>query len=953
MNQLLTYAILLTCFLLTTFAKTSAQCGDSLGWMVTVNTFPYHQDFENGPGGWYAAATDALFPATAPPGFANMPRPNTWAYGKATKSLAFPGGANGTDSCWVTGGLGMGNHGPGEVSHLLSPQFDFTAMTDPSISAYISYDVEVNHDAAYLEVSTDNGKTWTIVGDSTTSNFGWYNSNSLSSITTCPSNHGTGWTGTGSGWTYVQHDLYAYAGMANVQLRFTLHSDFSVHRVGLAVDEIRIQNLPPLTVSPDTSHCGPMVLDAGAGWASYLWNTGATTQQIVVSNTGSYIVVTTDAGGNMATDTVNVVIHPLPSFNLGPDQVVCDSTIVIIPGPTFPNSTFIVAVYDSSLMQFVTHWTMPPFTNVQIDSTSHLEVTMIDANGCIAKDSVIVEILASPTVTGTVQHITCPGGNDGRIDLTVNGVLHNPNFFYTTSIATTLPYIDNAIAGVYFFNVIDQVGCQVTDTFIVTEPLPIQGSITASPAPNCSSATGPVTLTVGGGTPPFTISWWHGPTGFTLPGGLLPGNYGLTVTDGNQCEEDIMIPIIFAGSPVATVATTPDFGSNDGTAIATVSGGMSPYTYDWGFLGGGQTNDSITGLAAGADLMTVTDAANCVFATPYIIDYETGVYPGDCNHDQVVDMNDLIPIGLKFGDTGPIRPNATLNWTPQIAPLWGDTLPNGKDIRHVDADGNGTINNDDTLAITLNYGMTHNNLRPAASGGPKLHFMMPTTNLSPGDTITVPIFLGTIDTPVVNLYGIAFSVNYDSSKVEAQTAQTAFPTSWLGTPGSNMLSLDHDLYPMERIDMGLVRTDKMAVNGYGHIADLIVVIDDHIAKRDVPFYLSFSRVFAVDATGEPIEVGHTPGEAVIKVTTGIDEALEKALKMGIDPASGEIRLTHPGHLLTGVSLYDLQGRRLYNLAAVQRDETVLRVGEMASGTYFLEIHTEKGKVTKKLRWMKK
>ena len=947
MNQLFLYPVLLICFLASSISTLQAQCGDSLGWQGIINTFPYDANFANGHLNWYSAPADNLFPASAPTGYANTSRPNTWGWGLGN-------GFGVWDTCWGTGMVGTSNHAAGEVSHLISPRFDFSGLSAPIISAKISYDLETNVDGAYLEISVDSGKTWTIVGDSATSPFGWYNTAAMNPGTLCPLPYGPAWTGSSNGWVSVQHDLYAYAGIASVQLRFTIHTEYVIHHKGLGVAEILIHNmLPSLSLGPDTTHCGPLLLDAGPGWVSHLWNQGDTAQVISVNMSGTYIVQTMDFLGNVARDTINVLIFPTPIFDLGPDQAVCQSTNVLLTSspPWGPGATLSIAVYDSSLMQFVPIGLPQPNINLRIDSTSHLEITMIDQNGCTAKDSIIITALDTPVVTTTVQHVTCPGGIGGRMDVSVNGILHNTAFMYSTSIATTLPYIENISSGTYWIDVIDLLGCQARATGTISEPTPITGITNTSSAPNCSTATGPVTLSVAGGTPPYTVSWWHGPIGFTLPGGLVPGNYGLTITDNNLCTENVNITIGAAGSPAATVATTPDFGLNDGTAKATTTGGMSPYSYDWGLLGGGQTADSIGGLSAGSDLLTVTDAANCLFTTPYLIPYRTAVYPGDCNHDQVADMNDLIPIGLKYGDTGPIRPNANTTWTPQIAPLWGDTLPNGIDVRHVDTDGNGTINDDDTLAITLNYGSTHNNLRPAASGGPKLHFMMPTQNLIPGDTITVPIFLGTIDTPVVNLYGIAFSVNYDSSKVEAFTAETAFPTSWLGTPGTNMLSLDHDLYTMERIDMGLVRTDHMAVNGFGHIADLIVVIDDHIAKRDVPFHLSFSNVFAVDAGGEQVEVSHEPGEAVIKVTTGIDEALDKVLGMDVDPAQGLITLNHLGHQLTSVSLYDLQGRCLCQAPKQQVGQTVLVVGEIAAGTYFLEIHTTKGRLTKKLIWL--
>ena len=49
-------------------------------------------------------------------------------------------------------------------------------------------------------------------------------------------------------------------------------------------------------------------------------------------------------------------------------------------------------------------------------------------------------------------------------------------------------------------------------------------------------------------------------------------------------------------------------GSTDGTATATVTGGVLPYTYLWS---DGQTTSTATGLAAGSYIVTITDDSSC------------------------------------------------------------------------------------------------------------------------------------------------------------------------------------------------------------------------------------------------------------------------------------------------------------------------------------------------------
>lgn len=51
-----------------------------------------------------------------------------------------------------------------------------------------------------------------------------------------------------------------------------------------------------------------VIVNAGTGFASYLWSTTETTQSIIVQNSGAYSVTVTDANGCSATDTINILV---------------------------------------------------------------------------------------------------------------------------------------------------------------------------------------------------------------------------------------------------------------------------------------------------------------------------------------------------------------------------------------------------------------------------------------------------------------------------------------------------------------------------------------------------------------------------------------------------------------------------------------------------------------------
>lgn len=80
---------------------------------------------------------------------------------------------------------------------------------------------------------------------------------------------------------------------------------------------------PPLNLGSDTTVCGTYPLDAGAGLISYTWNSGATTQVLDASQSGTYSVTITDANGCSNTDQIELVVNILPVVGLV-DAVICE-----------------------------------------------------------------------------------------------------------------------------------------------------------------------------------------------------------------------------------------------------------------------------------------------------------------------------------------------------------------------------------------------------------------------------------------------------------------------------------------------------------------------------------------------------------------------------------------------------------------------------------------------------
>jgi hypothetical protein len=97
---------------------------------------------------------------------------------------------------------------------------------------------------------------------------------------------------------------------------------------------------PTVSLGEDMIVCDTdnVVLDAGSGFESYMWNDGSTGQTLAVTDSMDYWVTVTDANGCTGSDTVNVDVKVCT----GIDQIILANGINIYPNPTF--GSFVIEI---------------------------------------------------------------------------------------------------------------------------------------------------------------------------------------------------------------------------------------------------------------------------------------------------------------------------------------------------------------------------------------------------------------------------------------------------------------------------------------------------------------------------------------------------------------------------------------------------------------------------------
>ena len=224
--------------------------------------------------------------------------------------------------------------------------------------------------------------------------------------------------------------------------------------------------------------------------------------------------------------------------------------------------------------------------------------------------------------------------------------------------STTIP---NPVASpttttVYTVQVTDERGCTATDNVTVTvNPLPGITKVTTDPT--CSPGNdGVIDITVSGNSP-FSFNWSTVDTSEDLTG-LTFGTYTVTVTDANGCTATDATTFAVPGFNVSGVVTDVSCNSgNDGAIDVTVTGGTSPYSYNWS---SGQTTEDITGITANTYTITVTDNNGCIAGNTFVVTEPTPI---------VITLNSLTHVDCNGNSTGAIdisvsggTPGYSFNW---------------------------------------------------------------------------------------------------------------------------------------------------------------------------------------------------------------------------------------------------------------------------------------------------
>jgi len=313
-----------------------------------------------------------------------------------------------------------------------------------------------------------------------------------------------------------------------------------------------------------------------------------------------------------------------------------------------------------------------PYTNESDTMQSvYFHITpKVTGPGCPYGPAVIseVKVHAHPLQSLEIlDSITCDGGQDGALEIIhARGIdsmwvaWTGPDYWEDEGYNMFI--VDERSQGYYTATVTDSLGCSSSTWLNLIEPNTEVSFYFDQyiSCPGAGDARMAIALTEGQAPPYYyNLIWNYSDTVYQGPmvlshflylDNLKPGEYLLSVEDGNGCKEELLLSLYDA--PVTTVKfEKSDYAGNniscegydDGSVtVASIESWYlagtdtvfvttrAPYTYEWtasdgGVITGSNTDSLIVNIPAGTYTLTVRDRLGCAFQFPVVMTEPDGI----------------------------------------------------------------------------------------------------------------------------------------------------------------------------------------------------------------------------------------------------------------------------------------------------------------------------------------
>jgi hypothetical protein len=271
-----------------------------------------------------------------------------------------------------------------------------------------------------------------------------------------------------------------------------------------------------------------LTVTGGVSPYAYAWSNGAVTEDIISLCSGTYSVTIVDANGCAAVGADVVTGSCLNNtlvVSINSQDLSC----------THPTDTMTVNVTGGTPPYNFQWNTGDVNSEITVAQAGVYTVWVTDDSGCLQTAVDTLLNLGLVVALETYHPVSCNGNPDGWLNVDVTGGTPPYTYAWNTTPAQTADSITGLVSGTYSLTVTDAASCTATFSYFVSQNSSNYGyyAYTSATPANCSN-NGTATVSVYGGTAPFSFLWSTSDTSQTLTG-LSIGTYSVTVMGADGC----------------------------------------------------------------------------------------------------------------------------------------------------------------------------------------------------------------------------------------------------------------------------------------------------------------------------------------------------------------------------------------------------------------------------------
>ncbi len=318
------------------------------------------------------------------------------------------------------------------------------------------------------------------------------------------------------------------------------------------------------------------------------------------------------------------------------------------------------------------------------------------------------------------------------------------------------------------------------------------------------------------------------------------------------------------------------------------------------------------------------------------------VWPGDANNNGICNHYDVLNLGIGHNATGSTRDSTDISWLGQSPnSLWGINFLNGPDYSYGDCNGNGIIDSLDVSAIHQNFGLTHGSViaDSFSSGGPalpSLSFNFPLDSTSSSSTISVSTALGSGPISIDSIYGIAYTIEYDTHLVASITID--FSGSLFHGGGGNPIGFFKDLRSEQKFVVSIVRTNHVNINGSGSGGSVIIVMEDNLKTQIAPgmLQLNITDLLAMDRLGNVMPFS-TMSDSIYVFQGRGNELSDAGISLFPNPSRDVFHLRSENGGMKSIEIFEVSGRKWKEFQIENPYSADINIEEFPAGLYFVKV----------------